>query len=366
MRTVQEIEKDLGVAPITGDDFTQRKLLNEWLAVKGIPLHRVRGMQMKTMQKCYNHPRYLTAVTRKFVRDARDQMSDTQQQAPAEVIDWDRVKAMIEERARAIVVEYAAPRPPVEVIVRSDTGKLLARAGQQHKQFPELLKACTARTSSGQRLNIMMVGPAGSGKTTAGENIAKVMKLPFYFNGSVDTEYKLLGFTDAHGKTVRRPFREAFSKPSVYLFDEIDGSHPNGVLPLNSALANGAVDFPDAIERRHKDCIILAAANTFGLGGTSDYVGRNKLDAAFIDRFVMLDWQIDEDLERATCSDEGWCEYVQTVRRRCKDKGMRVIISPRASYYGAALLQAGLERNVVAAMTLRKGMSLDQWEAVNV
>ncbi len=388
---IEEVRAALGGAVSDDrDDLRTRLLLRRWLALKGIPLDKIERMQFSTMQKCYNIKPYMEKVVRSFVRDAkradgtyvprnkrlRDDNDDDEAEEVPSLADWGRIRGYIDEastinanrnevKIQSMVQEalekMKLPRPPVVIEIKEPGKKAVKLAGHHHKQFEDLLKACGARSADGMRLNIMLVGPAGSGKTTAAENVAKAFKIPFYFNGAIDTEYKLVGFTDAHGKTVRRPFREAFGKPSVYLFDEIDGSHPNGCLPLNAALSNGAVDFPDAIEKRHKDCIIIAAANTFGLGGTSDYVGRNKLDAAFIDRFVVLKWLVDEELELATAPDTDWCRYVQHVRRRAALAGLKVIISPRASYYGAALLEQGMSRPLVADMVLRKGMSDEQW-----
>jgi cobaltochelatase CobS len=236
---------------------------------------------------------------------------------------------------------------------------------REHKQFRTLLKAASARTADGHRLNVWLAGGAGSGKTTAARNVAKSLGLPFYFNGAIDNEYKLLGFTDAQGRLVSRPFRQAYEHGGVYLFDEVDASLPAALLAFNAALANGQVDFPDRIVERHRDCVIIAAGNTYGHGATSDYVGRFKQDAAFMDRFAFLNWETDEELERATCPDRDWCAFVQKTRARARSQGLKVIISPRASYYGAALLAAGLDRDAVVGMTLRKGLSDDQWNALS-
>lgn len=368
-------------------DLNMRRLLREWMELSGFKTHQLDKMKIITMVKCYNSPSYMAAVTRSRLRkeahaeptatasthttvlpaaQSQGVSTETLQSLTAirRAVEEMRSKTVTLDQVMELIRKHAAPPPPAVIQIKTET-KTTELKGRHHKMFPSLLKACSARTPSGQRLNVMMVGPAGSGKTTAAENVAKALKVPFFFNGAVDTEYKLLGFTDAHGKVVKRPFREAFSKPSVYLFDEIDGSHPNGCLPLNAALSNGAVDFPDAIEHRHKDCVIIAAANTFGLGGTSDYVGRNKLDAAFLDRFVMINWDIDEELERDLCEDKSWAAYVQQVRAKAKLRGIRVVISPRSTIYGASLIKAGLDRQQVAAMTIKKGMSDDQWSQVS-
>ena len=236
--------------------------------------------------------------------------------------------------------------------------------GLQHKSFKDLLQILSAKQSNGYRLNVWLVGPAGTGKTTAAENCAKALGLNFYFTGSIDTEYKLTGFVDAQGRVINTAFRTAYQNGGLFLFDECDSSLPAALLAFNAALANGAAAFPDAIVPRHPDFVCVAAANTFGLGATNDYVGRLKLDAAFLDRFVQLYWDTDEGLELATSGNGDWTKIVQGYRARAKAKGIKVIISPRASYFGSALLATGMSMDMVKAVTIRKAMTEDQWASI--
>ena len=260
------------------------------------------------------------------------------------------------------LIRKHAPQPTARTVeVRNvETGRAV-NVGMAHRQFDTLLKACSARKADGTRVNVFLSGPAGSGKTTVAKQVAKALGVDFYFNGAIDSEYKLLGFTDAQGRVVSRPFRQAYQHGGVYLFDEVDGSLPSAVLAFNAALSNGHCDFPDGIIERHPDCVIIAAGNTWLGGATADYVGRFKQDAAFADRFAMLAWDYDEKLERETAADAAWCGRVQSLRAKARSLGMKVIISPRATYDGCALLAAGLDRDTVETMTLRKGMTVDQW-----
>jgi MoxR-like ATPase len=212
---------------------------------------------------------------------------------------------------------------------------------------------------------VWLTGPAGSGKTTAAHNCAKALGLEFRFCGAQSNEYGLLGFTDANGRTVRTPFREAYEHGGVFLFDEVDASSASAVLAFNAALANGVCNFPDAIVERHEKFVCIAAANTFGLGATNDYVGRMKQNAAFIDRFVSLAWDIDEALETSLSGNATWAKRVQHLRKRATDLGLKVVISPRASMYGAKLIAAGMHINRVEALTVRKGMTSAQWESIS-
>ena len=236
--------------------------------------------------------------------------------------------------------------------------------GVQHKCFADLLRVAQARTADGYRLNAWLAGPAGSGKTTAAKRVAEALGLAFYAHGAMDTSFQLLGYMDAQGRYVSTEFRKAYESGGVCLLDEVDSWSPSAQLALNGALANGECSFPDGMVNRHPDFVCVACANTWGLGGTNDYVGRLKLDAAFLDRFIPLDWPIDEDLETATCGNVQWSKRVQEIRARVRAKGIKAMISPRASYYGAALLGSGMPQERVEALAIRKAMTDDQWSQV--
>jgi DNA replicative helicase MCM subunit Mcm2 (Cdc46/Mcm family) len=231
--------------------------------------------------------------------------------------------------------------------------------------FTKLLKACNAQMPNGHRLNICLIGDAGTGKSHASEAVAKALGLGFYFTGAIDTKYDLIGFADANGRVVRTQFREAWEFGGVFCFDELDGSNPGAVVALNAALANNRAAFPDMVVERHRDCIIIAGTNTFLNGSTAEFNGRFKQDAAAADRYVMMRWDVDEKLELALCPDKSWCKRVQGVRARMKERGVKGHkVTPRASFYGAALLASGLDMGDVEAMVLRKGMTDDQWTQV--
>jgi cobaltochelatase CobS len=230
--------------------------------------------------------------------------------------------------------------------------------GVQHRQFPILVKAMAART------NIWLAGPSGSGKTTAAMHAARALSLKFYFTGAISDAYGLTGYNDANGRYVRTAFRDAWENGGVFLWDEVDASDPTALLAFNAALANGHAAFPDGIIAKHPDCILVAAANTYGHGATQEYVGRMKLDAAFLKRFAFLSWDYDDALEMATAPNSAWTKRVQAVRKKVIEKKLRVLVTPRESYIGAQLLAAGIPQSDVEAMTIRSGMTAEQWKEV--
>lgn len=254
----------------------------------------------------------------------------------------------------------------VNTVELKQPGEAVARdLGVQHKQFPLLLKAINARQSNGHHLNIWLTGPTGSGKTTSAKNAAEALGMRFGFCGAMDTSFQLLGYKDATGKVVETEFRDFYLNGGVYLLDEVDSWSPSALLALNGALANGECPFPDGTKPRHKDFVCPAAANTWGLGATNDYVGRCKLDAAFLARFVAkIHWDYDDALEIALCPNREWVTRVQKVRANAKARGLKVVISPRVSYEGAALLAAGISQSEVESITLAAGLSAQDWSNI--
>lgn len=236
----------------------------------------------------------------------------------------------------------------IDIIIKK--GNKSIDLGTQHIQFEKLLKYVQTK------INVYLVGSAGSGKTTAAKNIAKALDVPFYFTGAIASEFKLTGFINAQGTIVSTEFRKAYESGGLFLFDEIDASYPQAILAFNAALANDFMDFPDKKIERHKHFYCIAAANTYGSGADKEYVGRNQLDAASSDRFVFFDWNIDEDLERELAKNDTWVSYVQKAQKAAKKLGIHFVISPRASLYGATLLENGIERKEVEKNVLWKGL----------
>lgn len=253
----------------------------------------------------------------------------------------------------------------VRIEIARDGVAIGASEGHHHPLFATLCKALASRQADGYAPNIWIAGPAGSGKTYAAKSFAKAAGLPFHFNGSVSMPHELLGFIDAAGTYHRTPFREAFENGGVYVFDEADGSENAALLAMNPPLANNRATFPDKAIERHKDCVIIATANTWGMGATSDYVGRSKIDAAFLDRFgVRLFWNYDTALEVAISGNPDFARRVQAARERARAAGLKVLISPRATMAGAALIAGGMSPDDAAALTYLANLSDEQKKIV--
>lgn len=238
--------------------------------------------------------------------------------------------------------------------------KINTNANRVHYRLEALLRAIRAGVTP------LLVGPAGTGKTTAAEQVAETLHLPFHAIsvGSQTTMSHLVGFMHANGGYTSTAFRQAYEHGGVFLCDEIDAGNASVLIVLNSALAGTFCAFPDQMVRKHKDFVFIGTANTYGMGANRQYVGRNQLDAATLDRFVPLDWPVDEELEASFVAHlsygSKWHNVVKAVRKLADNRGMRVVVSPRATIKGANLLENGFTFEEVAQMVLISTATEDQ------
>lgn len=226
-----------------------------------------------------------------------------------------------------------------------------------HSSFDKILKVLSS--AKRKEKNIMLVGGAGGGKTHLVKQIAQALKLDFYpmSVGLQTTKSDLLGFINATGTYMPSIIRKAFENGGVLLLDEFDAAHAGVVTILNSLLANGHASFPDKVVDKNKDFICIVACNTFGTGANMEYVGRNRLDGATLDRFITIDIDYDEELEKGLTKNDNWFSIIQKIRENAKKQGIKQIISPRASMDGADLLDIGFSIQDALKMVVFKGCS---------
>lgn len=231
--------------------------------------------------------------------------------------------------------------------------------GLKHKQLEQLITYATLRLSP------LLVGMAGTGKTHAGEQVATALGLQFYSMsvGAQTSKSDIIGYMSANGEYVRTHFRDAYEHGGVFLMDEIDAGNANVLIQINAALSNGLCAFPDAMVKKHEDFVFIASANTYGNGANRQYVGRNQLDAATLDRFAVVDWYIDDELESNLAvglNGKAWYMAVRAARDYVAEKNIRALISPRATQKGSKLLDTGASLDEVIKATMLASVPEDK------
>jgi cobaltochelatase CobS len=246
--------------------------------------------------------------------------------------------------------------------------------GRQHAYFPLIVASLLAKQ------HLWIVGPAGGGKTSLVSVAAQSLSLEHRAISvcGQTTKTDFLGFIDANGVYRGTAFREAFEFGHVFNVDEADNGNANVLAVLNAALANGEMTFPDKTVKRHPNFVCIACANTFGNGATSQYVGRNPIDAATLDRFFFVQLPYDEGLEASFVGIEGvpspafnlseggsidtlaWFSMVKTARSNAEKAGIKAVVSPRATIAGAKLAALG-----VGKAWLVKGLLVKSLDSVS-
>lgn len=162
------------------------------------------------------------------------------------------------------------------------------------------------------KINTMLLGPTGVGKTEMIAAVAKAMKKDmtiFDMGTMTDPIMSLVGthvISVKDGITssefVKSRFSEVIQKPGIVVLDELSraaaGSN-NLLFPCLDFRRELPMEysFHDSTPIKvHPDCVFIATANT-----GSAYTGTHKLDKALIDRFTIL--------EIAPLNEDG-CNYV--------------------------------------------------------
>lgn len=220
-----------------------------------------------------------------------------------------------------------------------------AKGKQRHGKTNELV----------QTLKILglayLVGPAGSGKTSlaisACQEMFGVDPDDWKFNEKFaqisfspdTTSAEMIGRVDVNGVYHKSDTVRVFETGGLLLFDEIDNADASMLVKLNTAIANGQLATPAGIVRRHKDTVIVCTANTYGTGPDAMYVGRTRLDAATLDRFVCATIEVDYDeaMEKRIATGlvddkakrDELTKFVKSVRSAISKSKLRRVCSTR-------------------------------------
>ena len=211
--------------------------------------------------------------------------------------------------------------------VAQSTQSQEAQTDHQHPTFKKILQLAAARK------NVLLVGPAGTGKTHAARQVAEHLGLEF---ASVSVTAgmsvsQLTGWLMPTGY-LESDFVRLYENGGVFLLDEMDAADANTLTVMNQAIANGSFNVAQRTGhseiKKHKDFVCIAAANTFGTGGDMIYAGREQLDAATLDRFMTVYFDYDKQFETKRCNPEI-LKFTHSVRTAINTLKLRRVMSTR-------------------------------------
>ena len=230
-----------------------------------------------------------------------------------------------------MVTHVLSQKTPMEVIVKQ-VEKADVHVDTCHYNFDKLIKM------AGARLNVALIGEAGSGKTHGAQQCAEVLGLQHYtisFHAKM-TSTDLRGYMDAIGKYNESALYTAFKNGGVLILDEFDRAN------------------------KHDDLIIIACQNTTGSGASKQYAAASRQDASTLNRFVKLAWDVDECLEIAIAGDTEATREVQRIRRKARDLGMDMVISPRQAIHANTLMGVGFTLDEALQYSIFECLAEDQ------
>ena len=223
----------------------------------------------------------------------------------------------------------------------------------KHEKF-DTIKTCIENN-----IPVYLAGPAGSGKNYTLEEIANEMGLDFYFTNSVQQEYKLTGFIDAGGVYHETEFYKAFKNGGLFFLDEMDASIPEVLVLLNAAIANGYFEFPNGRITANENFRVVAAGNTVGSGADENYTGRMVLDQATLDRFVIIDFDYDKNIELFLANGNvELVEFIEALRESATLNAIRTTFSYRCISM-VTKLEGKLELKEIIKIAVVKGLDKD-------
>lgn len=264
--------------------------------------------------------------------------------------------AVNEDRVRAIVDDVIGQRVPRAIEIRRPDAAPVKLEERVHPAYDKVIKLASAG------VNVLLVGPAGCGKTHLSQQVAKGLGKTFgSISGSAGvSEAQLTGRLLPTGENGRfeyteSPFIREYTKGGVFLFDELDAFDSNCLLTVNSALANGGFEVEaraaaglSTYVKRDKGAVLIGSANTFGTGAGALYVGRSQLDAATLDRWYVVQMDYDREWE-STLAPAHVCAFVWKLRDAVTQYKMRRVASTRMIQKAAMALNAGIKWNEVQA-----------------
>lgn len=268
---------------------------------------------------------------------------------------------------------------PQEPIMKKEMDPVMQLIHNAHKIKPATLEMSDVKwkylvRSAVRGKNIMMVGPAGCGKTQAAKDLPKATNRPFfYFNlgATQDPRATLIGnthFKDGQTKFDESAFVKAIqTENAVILLDELSRAHPEAWNILMTVLDEGQrylrldEDIDSPTIRVASGVSFIATANI----GT-EYTSTRVLDRALMDRFEIIEVDIlslsqEEDLltkrfsgDVSTALIHAVADIADATRKewRSEDGKLTTMVSTRMTVRLCELLADGFSLTEAAEVAI--------------
>ena len=174
------------------------------------------------------------------------------------------------------------------------------------ENFDTILTALKAKNA-----NVLIKGPAGSGKSLMGKELAKQLELDFFVQSCAEdtTKEDLIGApkisVDPESGQNFSEFKLAefmvkLQTPCLCMIDEIFATESGILMGLNGLLEpkQRYIETLAGIVKVHEKARILATSNVDGRNNDRNYVGAGKADGSTLDRFAMFTHGYSTKVER--------------------------------------------------------------------
>lgn len=267
----------------------------------------------------------INAIVGRSISDLKATLSE-HETALADGLSEAQIRKILDEALKGVAPKVIEVHTPVAVLKVN---------GIHHPILDELLE----RYALGER-TFLLVGPAGTGKTTIAEQFMRAINATRYSVIPCSEDKRAAEFigwknavTGDYQATalVEDLLASWHGEASGTIIEEMDASGANVLLTLNT-LTNGYLCTPDAaipMCPRGPEHVMIATANTYGNAGSLTYVGRNQLDGATTNRYRKLFVGYDQGLEIAITGDAAIVEHGNKIRAKMEALKMRRIWGTR-------------------------------------
>lgn len=274
-------------------------------------------------------------------------------------IDENKVREIVDARISAV--------KPRRIEIKQGT-EIKQVEGRTHYQFELVLRSMSAG------VNLALAGSTATSKTTMAVQAAKSMNREYAVQpvNEGTTKADILGYCSATGEYIPSLLYTCMKLGKILIVEEIDCGSPASLLAFNNAVDNREMSFPNGeLLQAHENFMVICTMNTKGTGADRKFVGRNRLDAATLDRFCILEVERDLALEAAIIGvveaqkeiriaqgglppAESWLATVREKREQYSKSHPDKIVSMRAVRDGWKLISAGIGAHWATKMCIDK------------